>query len=37
MPWMMYAQMTTDDLKAIYAYLKTVKPIKNQVQRFTKD
>lgn len=37
MPWMMYAQMTNEDLKAIYAYLKTVKPIKNQVQRFSKE
>lgn len=37
MPWMMYAQMTNEDLKAMYAYLKTVKPIKNQVQRFSKE
>jgi hypothetical protein len=35
MPWMMYAHMEEDDLKAIYAYLKTVKPIENIVERFT--
>lgn len=29
MPWPLYRNMTDDDLKAIYAYLKTVKPIKN--------
>jgi mono/diheme cytochrome c family protein len=34
MPWRMYAQMNEEDLKAIYAYLKTLKPIKNQVTRF---
>ncbi len=34
MPWTMYAQMETDDLKAIYAYLMTVKPISNKVERF---
>lgn len=35
MPWTMYAQMKTEDLSAIYAYLKTIKPIKNQVEKFT--
>ncbi|GAA0880625.1 hypothetical protein GCM10009119_35950 [Algoriphagus jejuensis] len=35
MPWMMYAGMEEQDLKAIFAYLKTVAPIKNQVVRFT--
>jgi len=35
MPWAMYAGMTEDDLGAIYDYLKTVKPIKNKVERFT--
>lgn len=33
MPWTMYAGMK--DLKAIFAYLKTVEPIKNQVVKFT--
>ena len=36
MPWMMYSTMKTDDLKAIYAYLQTVKPISNNVRKFTK-
>jgi len=35
MPWLMYAPMETDDLKAIYAYLKTVDPIENQVIKWT--
>lgn len=35
MPWTMYAHMEEDDLKAIFAYLKTVKPIENIVERFT--
>ncbi len=35
MPWMMYSTMTEEDLSAIYAYLQTVKPIENQVTKFT--
>ncbi|MDR6843654.1 cytochrome c [Flavobacterium granuli] len=35
MPWTMYAGMSEQDLKAIYAYLKTIKPIKNSVEKFT--
>jgi hypothetical protein len=31
MPWSNYGGMTDDDLKAIFAYLKTVKPIKHYV------
>jgi cytochrome c553 len=31
MPVDVYVNMKDDDLKAIYAYLKTIKPIKNQV------
>jgi hypothetical protein len=31
MPWTVYKYMTDDELKAIYAYLKTTKPIKNVV------
>ncbi|CAG4995443.1 Alcohol dehydrogenase (quinone), cytochrome c subunit [Dyadobacter sp. CECT 9275] len=34
MPWNMYAGMEEDDLKAIYAYLKTLAPIKNDVVKF---
>lgn len=36
MPWTMYAGMDTTDLKAIYAYLNTLKPISNQVEQYTK-
>lgn len=35
MPWTMYAQMTSDDLGAIYDYLKTLKPINNPVEKFS--
>ncbi|UZD22755.1 cytochrome c [Algoriphagus halophytocola] len=35
MPWVMYAGMKEEDLKAIYAYLKTVEPISNSVVKFT--
>lgn len=31
MPWPTIGQMTDQDLKAIYAYLKTIKPINNKV------
>ncbi len=31
MPWVMYKHMTDDELKAIFAYLKTTKPVKNVV------
>lgn len=36
MPWYLYAGMKPNDLAAIYAYLRTVKPINNQVIRFQK-
>lgn len=36
MPWTMYAKMKAEDLKAIYAYIKTVKPIENEVVKFSK-
>lgn len=35
MPWTEYAGMTTEDLSAIYAYLKTIKPVSKQVERWT--
>jgi hypothetical protein len=35
MPWMMYAQMTEKDLRAMYAYLRTLKPVKNQIEKYT--
>ena len=31
MPWPAYRNATDDDLKAVYAYLRTIKPIKNRV------
>jgi hypothetical protein len=31
MPWPMYRNMTDEDLKSVYAYLRTIKPIRNQV------
>jgi len=31
MPWQNYARMTDDDLKAIYAYLRTIPPVVNTV------
>ena len=37
MPWTMFATMQTEDLKAIYAYLKTVKPVKNKIIKFTSE
>jgi len=35
MPWLFYSGMTEEDLGAIYDYLRTLKPIKNQITRFT--
>jgi len=35
MPWMMYAGMTEKDLKAIYSYLQSLKPIQNEVVKFS--
>lgn len=35
MPWTMYGKMNEEDLKAIFAYLKTVKPVKNSVVKFS--
>ena len=32
MPWEMQANMTDDDLRAVFAYLRTIPPIKNKVQ-----
>jgi mono/diheme cytochrome c family protein len=34
MPWTLYTGMTREDLGAIYDYLRTVKPVHNQVDRF---
>jgi len=35
MPWTMFAGMTERDLGAIYKYLRSLKPIKNKVEKFT--
>ncbi len=35
MPWMMYRNMKEQDLKALFAYIKTFKPIKNVVVKYT--
>ncbi|MFD2514387.1 cytochrome c [Pontibacter locisalis] len=35
MPWIMYAGMKEEDLRAIYKYLRTVEPNQNKVVRFT--
>lgn len=35
MPWMMYKDMKTEDLEAIYAYLQSIEPVSNLVNRFT--
>jgi mono/diheme cytochrome c family protein len=34
MPWIAYSGMSDDDLSAIYAFLKTLKPIENRVEPF---
>jgi hypothetical protein len=36
MPWSMYGKLKEDDLKAIYAYLRTVKPVTNKVEKYPK-
>jgi hypothetical protein len=36
MPWSDYDGMTERDLKAIYAYLRSIKPVYNPVVVFTK-
>lgn len=34
MPWEMLAKMKDEDIKAIYAYLRTVRPIANKVEKW---
>ena len=31
MPWQFFKSMTDEDLKAVFAYLRTLPPVKNQV------
>jgi mono/diheme cytochrome c family protein len=35
MPWTMYAGMETEDLEAIFAYLQTLTPMQNKVNKFS--
>jgi hypothetical protein len=35
MPWSMYAGMEPEDLEAIFAYLQSVEPVNNLVERFS--
>ncbi len=34
MPWTMLANMTDDDIKSIYNYLRTIKPVNNKVEKW---
>jgi hypothetical protein len=36
MPWYMYSGMKTSDLEAIYTYLRSIHPIKHEVNKFQK-
>lgn len=31
MPWFNYGKMTDDDLRSLYAYLRSIKPVHNRV------
>jgi hypothetical protein len=31
MPWQVYRQMTDEDLKSVFAYLRTIPAVRNQV------
>ena len=33
MPWPNYAKMTDEDLKSLWAYLQSIKPVKNFVRQ----
>lgn len=35
MPWTMYAGMSESDLGAIYTYLQSIKPVENEIIKFT--
>lgn len=36
MPWTVLANMTEEDLSAVYDYLRTIAPVKNKVEKFSK-
>jgi mono/diheme cytochrome c family protein len=33
MPWPSFSRMSDDELKALYSYLKTLKPVKNEIKQ----
>ncbi len=35
MPWTLFAKMNDEDLKAIYAYLRTLKPVSNKIEKWS--
>lgn len=35
MPWIMYSEMDSTDLRAIYTYLRSLKPVNNIVERYS--
>jgi hypothetical protein len=37
MPWIAFAGMTDEDLGAVYDYLRTVPPVRNEVVKFTRE
>jgi hypothetical protein len=37
MPWLSFAGMREEDLGAIYDYLRTVEPVRNEVIRFARE
>ena len=34
MPWTILAKMTDDDIKSIYSYLRTIKPVNNKIEKW---
>jgi hypothetical protein len=34
MPWSIFANMTDEDIRSIYRYLRTVKPIRNKITKW---
>lgn len=36
MPWLLYARMSDQELGAMYTYLRTLKPVKHQVEKWRK-
>ena len=32
MPWMSYSRMSAEELSAIYAFLRTIKPVNNSIE-----